>query len=297
MTYNTFNNFDNSFYPIGKECLDVLHILTFKTLKQYVLPKEVWQTIWNYVTDTDTNIIQFNLTTPQMYTSLLNLGSVSRNFYKVIFVKLHNEIYELKHAYIDKCFKTIINKCGLNYRDESYSTYSNTQKSFYLFLELTQKLINTDKYRPFGTQKMSPYFIEKYKWAGKKVLTNSKHNINCSGSENNKISEKDYIYLSDIYDYNYESVCMWKCKWYTCLTCYIPLLIGCAPVICLCSPCIAFNEFLESCNHDPGEYDGPIWSIPFDVCDIKNKNNNYNIDNLSSRCTMWRHFCLCRCCC
>ena len=89
------------------------------------------------------------------------------------------------------------------------------------------------------------------------------------------ITEKDYIYLSNMY-YKEESLRQWQCKGYCCLAVYIPTLIVLSPILCLTSPCLIVNEFVASMSHDAGEYD-PYYLRPFDVCDARNQYKTYGM--------------------
>lgn len=156
---------------VSDECLNILN--------NYIhnLPNEIWQNIWNFIIEQN-NVILEEIT---KYNDLLGLGSVSKEFYNVIFIKLRNEFYEFKCETIVKKFIRTIVEIVYDFNDDP-----NYLKPFSHY---TKKMIEIDNYCPPNIKKISICVIEYFKI--------TMHNLLKMSSDENK----DFMYLSNIYDY------------------------------------------------------------------------------------------------
>jgi hypothetical protein len=169
-----------------------------------------------------------------------------------------------------------LNKAFYNqvFRDIFTSLTTCKCKAFYNFNNITDLLHHTRKLDALS--KFDYYNLKKTVESIINTNTLKAHNmLKTVSAFNLHITEKDYIYLSNMY-YKEESLRQWQCKGYCCLAVYIPTLIVLSPILCLTSPCLIVNEFVASMSHDAGEYD-PYYLRPFDVCDARNQYKTYGM--------------------
>lgn len=242
----------DNFHPIGKEGIQFL-------AKKFtrVFPEEIWEKIWGYMIN-PTHVTR-NCVTEKEYRDILGLSLVSKECYAILFPPIYFKLVEFKIKLLSIEFTYIRNM----------DAYYVKEWHFNKLLKCTQLALHFCKRKyPTEINDKARMVIKNNTKCAIHVLRSCEHKI-CQ--KENPINEDDFIFLSDIYEYDYESVCMWKFTGWTSIACYIPCLIACCPVLCICSPCIIGIEFMECLNHDPGEAPGPYLCIPFALANTKRK--------------------------
>jgi hypothetical protein len=235
-----YNNYGSiqiyDFYPLKDDAWNLL--------KEYrSLPKEIWQSIWNYLIDP--KLIYFNMVNEKCYFNVLKLGLTSRSLYH-LFQNIRLKILYLK-----------------------FSKLTNTDISFSKLYNYT-RLLEECKYPIRKTRDIKTLDeIKQYKNISDSIIMTYKNRIQTSllsyertfTSKNCRIDEGDFIYLCNIYEYKYERCIIKRCRVLTCTSCYILSLTACCPLITLCCPCLCYWQ-IKSCENDSEDSDPYIQSGP-----------------------------------
>ena len=226
---------------------------TFKLSSGIILPNDVIIKIWNY-------IINSNFDEIESYYGIISYSHVS----KLMFEKVY-PIIDLKMANL------MFDKFVSNYdpfRDYCY-------KMFNCLLRYTQCIM---KYKN-GNSREIKLIIKNKKIIANETLKQCEKSISYwsdDGGDRQIIEERNFIYLSNIYDYEYETSQMWRLKGCMCFTCYISAIVACCPLICVSCPCICWYK-INYCTGSVGTCFGLCKPLSALNIDKKKFHTSFNV--------------------
>ena len=224
-TYNTFSGQAIlRFSPIGIEAVTMLVKLFVKSHgngSARGVPTDCWQTIWNYLIGPDSG--QTN-----SFKHLLHLGMTSKELYDTVFLKCYIAIVQTRLGKMDEstlfdCTRRLNELCRSIHGREAHEVFkgmvSNNLAEAHLIL---------------GNGRYGVYY------APTRIDGNDGHMIYYRGGA---LTQRDYLYLADVYDYNLDSRCRMKCcgcMWV--IESWCPFF---APFCCVC-PCFCVKDIFDS---------------------------------------------------
>lgn len=194
------------------------------------LPRELWIEIINY------------------YRIDFKLACINKQFYEVFSVIL---------------LETIQHKFYFTPYPYYHNNANGHRDNFHKLHHYTSILVSYKEYNPALQHKID-IMINNHLHAID-ILKNVKNLV-----INNNIDEQQFMFLSNVYHYPYQSILEWKIKGYCCLGAYLPFFIACCPIWC---PGNCYRCLCHICDED----DTDVYKSfqPFSVLDV-NKKRYYN---------------------
>lgn len=199
--------------------------------KIHIFPAEIWVEIMNH------------------YCIDFTIACINKQFYDAFHYILLDHLKKLYYKF-----------------DTNNTRYyeGNIRLNFHLLYYNTKLLVLYMKDKPDCVKEVVTAQITNHQHAHK--ILNSVKNLTLNG----EIDESQFIFLSDIYHYDYETILAWRLKGGCCLVAYLPFFITLCPLCCpIWCPYIVYNTVTHFMEVDDTNVYKPLQ--PFNVLSLDKK--------------------------